>query len=717
VEYSARATAEPEVTQEVQLGGYHDVSEVTHQKTNSEMIQSPYKSFNMESFNVDDSLNREYPIGNITWTSTQGLNTALATFNFPDVLFSQSYIQNRLKDFQYFRGSIRITVRVVTNQFLYGSCMICFAPYPTLYNIPSEDVIKMSGYPHMLVSASSADAASMDIPFICKDRVIDISNYEVGQMAQVNVTVLAPLTDAVNNSAVSTTMFFTAQFVDAEVYLPITLTSSYSKSRREADKKSSSGIISNALNSMSDIASSVKTVPFLSPYADMFNSIAQPAASMLKRIGLSKPTTTAMTQVGKINPYVDINQGEGLDLAPKLGFCPTNGISTVPNVGGQSVDEMELLYVAGTPQISNHIFVGYSHIGHTFDVYNISPLADLDYMDNINALFSYSSGSIKVGLYIFASKYHSVRLVFWLNQNNDVATHWENCYHRVVDVQGDTNVFFTVPYMHKGFATKNENSPKLFMTVLSYNQPDNALDTPIAVIAYKAAASDYEWGGLLDTVVVQSNPRADFSQEFEAFHPSVVGYQQNGLLYGEKYRSFREVIHRYNPDCSPHTPTNLPILTAYQSGGYISDVDRTIYPGLEKIGLFYLFHRGSIRIKMVQYGPYVNTPRCLYTAAPGAPYAGAAISTPTNPVVELDIPWYSSKAFASNNTYNDQENIPYLVSKIAAAGTNDGLYLLKSAGDDFSFHFLVPLQGTITPSSSFYSNGFGTNGLYAAFSA
>jgi hypothetical protein len=714
-EYSARATAEPDVTQEVQLGGYLDVSEVTHQAANSEMIQDPFKSFNMESFNVDDSLNREYPIGTITWDSSQARDTALASFNFPDVLFNQSYIQNRIKDYQYFRGAIRITVRVVTNQFLYGACILCFAPYLMENGVPTNDLKEMSGYPHMLISASSAEAASFDIPFICKDRVLDIVNYVTGQMAQVNIAVAVPLIDAVNASVVSTKLFVTAQFVDAEVFLPVTLTSSNSKGK-EANKKSSAGIISGTLNTMTDVASIVECVPFVSPYASMFNAIAKPATSMFRRMGLSKPTTTAMTQVGKINPYVDINQGEGLDLAPKLGFCPTNGISTIPNVGGQSIDEMELLYVAGTPQLSDYIAPGYSSIGTTFELFDVSSLASPDYMDTVNSLFAYSAGSMKVAIYIFASKYHSVRLVFWINQGTSTGTHWENCYHKVLDVQGDTNIFFTVPYMQKEFASNNvaDSTPRVYMTVVSYNQPDNALDTPIFVLCYKAAASDYSWGGLTDTVAIQSNPRADFSKEFESFHTSVTGYKESGLLYGEKYRSFREVIHRYSPDCAPYTSSTHP-LSAYQVGGYNNLAGTSkVFTGLEKIGLFYLFHRGAVRVKIVQYGTYASVPRCLIAGTSTVLYSGLAISSATNPVVELEIPWYSNKAFGSNYTYHPEEAIPMAISKGSPSGVDDTTFLMKSAGDDFSFHFLVPYKGKILPSFNTEVPRFGTNGLYNA---
>jgi hypothetical protein len=717
-EFSNRATAEPSGTQEVPLGTYMDVSPVTDESVNPEMIQNPYKSFNMEAFTVDGSLEREYPIGTVTWSSSLGRDTTLATWNFPDILFEQEYIQNRIKDYHYFRGGIRITFRVVSNQFLYGCCMVSFVPYPSENNSNlGTDVISRSGLPHMLISASASDAASFNIPFICKNRVLDILNYVIGQMAQVSLTIVTPLINATDASVCAATIFVTAQFTDTELFLPITLTSNRSGSKgKEANNKSKLGIISSTLATMTDVASAVSVVPFMSPYASMFKEVAKPAQSMFERIGLSKPTTTAMTQVGKINPYLDINQGAGLGMEPKLGFDPNNGISTVPNVGGQSIDEMELLYVAGMPQMSTIQAVEYSNVGDTFQILGNSSLAPNDYQDNVNALFGFHAGSTKVALYIFASKYHSVRLVFWINQTTAPAVTWSNCYHRVVDVQGDTNVFFTLPYMNTGFATNSAdtNVPNLFMTVLSYNQPDNALPTPIYVIPYKAAASDYKWGGLLDTVILQSNPRADFSRDFEGFHPSVTGYSETGLLYGETYRSFREVIHRSNPDCSPlASNTILGTLATYQTGGYqsVSLPGQRIFTGLEKIGQFYLFNRGSVRLKIAQYGTNIY-PRCLIAGgnATPCPFAGAAISSQTNPVVELDIPWYTNLAFGGNNVYN---SIPYTISS-QTTSIPDPFFLLKSGGDDFSFQFVVPIKGTIVPATY---EGLGTFGTYGLFNA
>ena len=713
-----RNIAEPNITENDELGGFRDVSEMSEHIVNSQQFQDPYKDFNLEAFTIDDALQRTYPIGTINWSSTQDRDELLATFNFPDILFSQPFIQKKIADFNYFIGSIELMFRVVANPTLYGMLMAAFMPYPTdNASVPNDTVKMLSGLPHVLLSADSSDVVKLKIPFICKDRVLNILNYEPGQMAQVYLMSVFPLTDALTANPSNAKVFVTARFVDAKVYLPIT-TESFSTKKREADNKSSKGIISSALDEMADIASVVKNVPFTAQYAAMFEQVARPAASMLSRIGLSKPTTTAMTEVGKINPYVDINQGEGLDLAPKLGFNPNNGISTIPNVGGQSVDEMELLYVAGTPMLDDIVAPGYTEEGHTYTIFEHSDLEDtLPYMDQVNRLFAYHSGSTKVGVYIVASKYHSVRLVFWINNTVNPAAKWEDCYHQIVDVQGSTKFFFTIPYLNHKFAEIEDDpsTPKLYMTVVSYNQPDSALDTPIGVLFYRSAGSDYKWGGYCDRFIVQSDPRADFSEVFQPMHPSMKGFDHHGLLYGEEYRSFRQVVHRYHQDCAPDTTTSLGQLYAYQTGGYIGETGQNVFTGIEMIGKFYLFHRGAIRLKLVPYGVF-DTPGCLVAGSPDGFYSGMAISSVTNPAVEMEIPWYSNRVMASNNLNITAENIPWAISNMKS-GQENTWYIMKSAGDDFSYHFLCPFKGKVLASYTEGVGNFGTQGLYNLMNA
>ena len=332
---------QPNKTEEVELGSYHDQNRGIINSCNHDMIQDPYKEFNMETFDLNKSLEREYPINTLDWNSTQARDTNLLVISFPEILFNQPFIQQKIDDFHYFKGSIRLTFRVTANQFLYGAIMASYLPYPSdNTSVPNDTIKSASGLPHVNITTGSSEPVVMDIPFICKDRMLNILNYLPSQMAQVTLLCLVPLTDVQTGGPCSAQVFITAQFRDVELALPICTQSSVSQ---EAVMKSSKGIISNTLEDIADIVSVVKNVPFIGQYGSMFEGITRPAASMARRLGLSKPTTLALTEVGKINPYVDINQGRGLDLAPKFGFDPSNRISTIPNVGSQSVDDLRLM--------------------------------------------------------------------------------------------------------------------------------------------------------------------------------------------------------------------------------------------------------------------------------------------------------------------------------------------------------------------------------------
>jgi hypothetical protein len=710
-----REIIDPSDTQNTELGSFQDNSATVSHADNVEPVQDPYDTFNMPGFTLDDTLDRIFPIGNFPWDSSQARDTTLANFLFPDILFYQPYIAQKLLNFKYFRcDSIEITVKIQTTAFLYGAMLMNYLPYPTEnVDVPNSDVKSCSGLPHMLISANSSGSYSYRIPFICKDRVIDIFDYLVGQMAKVTFMSLVPLTSTTGDVC-STQVFVYARFVNAKAFLPITLTSSYSK-EKEGQKKSKEGIISMSLNALSDTAAKIRNIPIVGGYAKSVGYAASIGAALAKRVGLDKPTTLAMTQVGKINPYADINTC-GMDLAPKLGFDPSNAISTVPNVAGHSYDEMSLNYVAGIPQIGDYLSIGPSSIGQTFQMFPDSSFDVPLYMDVINSLFAYHSGSMKAGLYMFATPFHSARLVFWINDTDIVPgpTHWEDCYHTVVEVNGDTTKFFSVPYMSKKFAVVNNdnNVPKLFVTVLGYSQPDMTKDTPITIVGYRSAGDDYRWGCALDVVTVESDPRSDFSKEFESFHEGLTGYEQKDLLYGEEYTTLRQLIHRYTSCCLATTTTTAGLLLTYQVGGYASPVPGyTVFVGLEMIGRLFAFWRGSIRLRMLQFTPSF---RCLIVGTDQGICAGTSVSTITNPVTELDIPYYVDKAFCSTRVYNTNESLAYLVSSLGTTLSTQA-YVLKAAGDDFSFHFPLPQKVAPFNTISEYAVGFGTRGLYASF--
>jgi hypothetical protein len=648
--------------------------------------------------------------------SSQASNTLLATFNFPDVLFTQSFIQDKIEDFTYFKGGVRMTFRMVSNKFTYGKIMAVYHPRWDDFSVnnPFSDVRQLSGLPHVLISASAGEAVSFDFPFINPNRALKTIDYVAGEMGAIRLYVLNALTD-INLATASAKIFTTAQFLEPKLFLPFTIESKvFLESKRgnsEAIRKTEEGCISSALDAMTDVASVLEVVPFVSQYANLFGRVSRPLTNTFKRLGLNKPASVAAVQPIKLNPTVDINGGSGLDSAPKLAMSPDNGISTIPDVGGISCDEMRLDYVTGTPQLIRR-----SPIDKTTAVPIMISSLDTDelcYCDHIARLFRYWSGSFKIKIYITASLFHSVRLVFWVNDGS-AGSKWDCCYHQVVDVQGDTEVEMTLPYMKKQVAnlhTTGADSPKLFVTMLSWAQPDMSLTKPIELNVYKAAASDFQWGELRDVqFTYQSNPRADFQKVFAPIHPSVQGYSHEGVLFGEKYTTVREIVHKYAMYFTQNNTVNM--LNTYDAQGTLLNSFRRSW-GIEMLGLFYSYWRGSIRMKLYTREPTRCQCVCFAHAGSNETISGiSSLSTVIQPMSEVEVPYYYQDLYKSTRK-NSADIIQWRSSEIER-----NFYLAKAAGDDFSFHFLTPPPiniGSFVPQTTSSTTGF--NGFVTYYDA
>jgi hypothetical protein len=397
-------------------------------------------------------------------------------------------------------------------------------------------------------------------------------------------------------------------------------------------------------------------------------------------IGLSKPLSLNQGTVTKINPHSDLGYMSGVSLVEKLGLSPENGISTQPQVGGVTADEMDFARILGTPMLVNSVaFIA----GSTPIVLAYAGPYDANstFADVLARGFGCWSGSYKLKLYIVASQFHNVKLVFWLTNNGSSDSVWENAYHQVVDVQGDTEVDMTIPFLDQKFMTTTSTGTNygIWCRLLAWSSPNAAASCPIFINVYKSAGADFNLAVPLDLGFTPThNPRADFAKEFPMLHPSMTGFSTDGLVIGEKVSSLRDLLHRF----TPYGP----------SGGdyhYNPPVSATLCQGYEMWGNFFRFYRGSVRMKfLIQDSRYMQS--LLYLTPFGASNA-TYLSTPTNPVLEAELPYYSTQSF--------QHTTSAFQSAFPSGGCPT--YLFKSVGDDFSFHFLraFPSGNFATPVS------------------
>lgn len=684
VQFTERAANQAPQSQGLQLGQIQDVAPVTSGVVGDGEYQDPMKSCNMELFQLDRTLDREYLLGNITWAVASGSGTILGSYSFPQVLFAQTYIAQKVEDFRFFRAGVRFSIRLTSNKFLYGSIMVVYVPQlDTNDSLPTQMGI-WSGYPHMLISASAGEAAIFDVPFIYNRRAIDLRETISDQMGRFIIIVNNPLID-ISGTVSTANIMVTAQFMNAELFLPHSdsVASFVIQSGRgkEARVKSEKNSVSSVFNATTAIESALSAAPLASSYLGGAITTIKVAKAAKDMLGLSKPRTSDMTSVLKLNPFSDINTGMGIDLMPTLGMDPENQISTKPNVGGIGIDEMDFKQLCGTPVLTSIHNIGPTTTKLELEITEFAAGAFGtfgNYADWLCNLFSFVSGSKKIKIYFMASQFHSARMVLYIADDANTDT-WQNCYHRIIDVQGDTQVEFTLPYTSSylsEWATGQTIRVGLYLTVLSWSQPDSSINTQIFANTYSAAASDLQFGGLKDIqFVAQSCPRNDFAKDFEPFHVSMTGFEHENLLYGEKYESVRHIIHRY----SALAPVSAMQYSVNHYSGRGSIVTGT-YAGMEILGLVYNFWRGSTRVKLITL-PNAMQSAIIYSQT-NSVLKGTAISSTANPLIEIELPYYFNTLYASTRSTTTQ--------RAEAGNATHPMFVLKAAGDDFSFHFIRP---------------------------
>jgi len=399
----------------------------------------------------------------------------------------------------------------------------------------------------------------------------------------------------------------------------------------------------------------------------------------------------------QISAAAGFTYGKGVSTAEKYAMDPEAGISTAPIVGGIDYDEMDLGYVMGTPMMTSQFgLVAATGVTLVASTNPAALLGQYTYVDFVSRNFQFCSGSYKFRTYITASTMHSVKLVFYLA--TDSSQDWQSCYYRMIDVQGDTEFDFTLPYCPY-FVARDQlvetTYYSVYVKILAWSQPVPTASTPIYINVYKAAASDFRVGGLMDMQFVPtSNPRQDFAQTFLPFHPSMTGYVPDNIVYPETYTSVREIVHRMYPYYQIAGNTGFKCWQGLSS---------TII-GKELWGMIYMFRRGSIRVKaMKRVATLTNTYNTSaliaerYDITPRIYLPGLDVGWSSRPFMECEIPWYSHFLYSSTTTETGPQ---YLV--VPTVPTE--YYLMCSAcGDDFSFHFLIPPPpGTLSETGTAY---------------
>jgi hypothetical protein len=705
-----------------------------------------------EADGVKDLLGRSYRAPSFAWTAISTTGSLLYTMKFPELFLTFPFIRDRLKNYRYFRGRAKITMRMNVTKYQYGTLMVSYLPFydpAGTYAFRHFNLIQASQNNGMLFSANVGSTLEFELPFVSPlswwDTALVGTAGWVGMLGTVFIHVLNPLTssspDPPSNVEVSTFV----QMLDAEVagllpeYLPA-VPPAYRRSEKvkgqmmpgnakEAINKIKEGVIVG-INTASDT---------ITPIVEDVVGVASTLVKLGGLIGLDKPGTVAVPQATYVDPDADLLYSEGIDLSRKLTFSPAAQTAKSPMVIGSDPNPSIYDVMRRPSLIKRFEFDSTAAVDSTLYSFIAAPgmvvpstsgvktILSVTPMGYYSSLFALYRGSIKVMIHFNTSSFTTTRVrISHIQADTFDATsltdYSGDFTSKVVDVTGDTIVTFIVPYLDpKTFMRFNWCLPSMtpvdhlgvvaISLVNPVTTPDITAANKVYASIFISAGDDFEvaqYTGLRDPiangywttlytktlpteeVTGQTSLTAAFASPFEGLTKASLT-RQNGMITQDRFYSVLDLGKRYTTCAIPFGVTTTTVLPSTSMTSVM--LDYLVAP--------FMFVRGSIRYKWFSTA---TAQACSY--APSSPLITVPPTTvgPTQPhiingvwtgtiigktVASVEVPFMQEYPFYE--FANTHPNVLESPSFAFSLPNPDRYY--KAFGDDFSvgFQCAVPL--------------------------
>jgi len=700
-----RGMDDPVLTQTTRIGNYVDSNPVVMKS--DDVSTNIVNMNNVETYNYNKALEREYLIYTGTISSSQARSTVLQTLNFPHALFAIDFIGKVSEYYQGFKAGVKVTIRTSASSFDYGALAADWYPLKLGTDTNVDAFQPRSGRDHGLLFYEECNALIMTFPFIHPGRYLDTTNHYADEIGALTLTVAAALRN-INGNTESITVNVTAQFVDVELSWPLYRTTAPTAIKKSEPRK----MITDDGDYFKVQSKEMYNKDTNSSYSKVFN-VAAAAANVLapnltnftrvvkRELGFDKPRSLNLDHTPQASHFQTDFYGKGQTTMKAALIDPESSLGEVNYTNGPD-DESKILTVASTPQSFNNFSITSAYTPTVIS--NLIDIADATYVDYIASMFNFWSGSIKYKFYFVASKMHNVKVVFYLAPASAPTdgNGWQSGYHKIVDINGTTRVDFTIPYSDHSPMMRTGQVPDfvLWMAVLSFSQPVSTGPTSIDVLSYKAAGPDFRVASPRDlqvTFTPNSIPREDFKVDFLPLHPSMKQYIIDGLTAAESPESIRDLTHvMYSYGAPSGSSGDITIWPRWSYG-----VANT-YNGIYLWQIFYLFRRGGFRLK------YFNKNQNnvgIFLKDPNSGYWMTTTDTTSavKPTGELEMPQITGATFGLNRNLSYPAGVNYTDWTYKFSGTTT-VQTFIGGDDSFCYSYIFP-----PPSGTAISN-FGAGG-------
>lgn len=624
-------------------------------------------------------LSREYLIDSFLWASTDTSGKVIAQYSFPHALFNQPNLVDKLSKFDFFRAGVEVIFRINGTGFHFGRLMVSALPsYDATDYAAGADPLHKFGNIYSssqnltaVISAKDNAPTIIKIPFKRDEVYLNLATYDhdaplTHNIANVYVFVEHPLMLGNDGSTPSLQIAVFARFINPEVAGASTVVRELTPTQpatinlaagwheqggnekrveiKEQVVRSKSGLISSKLEGAGRFIGRLVKVPLIGEYASIAKPMVLAASKLFKAAGLDKPTTLVAPQATYTQFGLAMANGKGIDVSQKLAIDPENSVGCDHSLIGLGGNETSLSYIMSRPYLG---FISFFSSTQTADTVlakiPVTPLyshsavtTSEDYYTKVKtslqawyaSMFDYWRGSMSYTFSFSASLFTTARVrITWL----PTVYEWKDfttmdaadSVTRIVDIKGDTEVSFDVPYLanrlwkrggaivgsYDGLSEPEVDEMCNGIIIVSVVNPAIAAspgyDSTIYYSVRMAAAGDLQlakYRGLPSGISYEPSTALVAQPSYTWFEqaglvPTSGTTMDSGILMGENVADIRSLLHRYH-----YAAEYTGVSNATSFGGYRILISGRMPKYLwqsSPLLLPYLWYRGSIRMKFI----------------------------------------------------------------------------------------------------------------------
>lgn len=289
------------------------------------------------SAGLGDYLSRPVRVRSFTWAQADAAGATIQN-NIPvwfDFMDNPS-IKNKLQNFAFIRGNLKLKIITNASPFLYGSLRAVYQPMPNFksYGVGTgiNSLIPISQYPGVWITPAHSEGAEMTCPFVWPRSFLRLgTSADAIGMGFLDFTVYAPLQSA--NGATSN--------VSVQVYAwmeDVVLAGPTTGAVLQADEYGV-GPISAPASAVAHASRKLSDTPVIGKFAKATEIGASAVSNIAKLFGFTNVPVIEDTRPMRNSPFPQLATAEIGYPNEKLALDPKNELSVDPAIAGIPGDD------------------------------------------------------------------------------------------------------------------------------------------------------------------------------------------------------------------------------------------------------------------------------------------------------------------------------------------------------------------------------------------